>query len=208
MALAGFLLGGCSGGSDAAKAAVKNATVESADLPADWTRSPAPDPVGTEGDDSRYSACIGRPDPKRVRTATSDSDEFRQGDATWVTSRTLTMPDESVAKADFDARRGDRAVPCLRNRFRNELDRRSVAGSAPQSVTVDRLPGLDFGDETVAFRATLTYPAGDTGPKTTYVDVVNVRKARVEIVVTLSSTQEPFPADLERDVVTRMVARI
>jgi len=184
------------------------ATVERTDLPPEWSQAPAPDPVGAEGDDSRYSECVGRPDPKTVRTASHGSEEFRLGDGMRITSIAQTMRDVAAAKADLAARQGDRGVPCLRQRLRNELGRQSTAGSAPTSVTVERLPGLEFGDGTAAFRATVAYPPGDSGPKTTYVDLVYVRKAAVEIAVTLTSVQQPFLADLERDVLTKVVGRI
>ncbi len=209
LAIVGLLLGACSGeDNSAAKAAAKRATVAPTDLPPEWTRGAAPDPVGSEGDDSRFAACVGRPDPKTVRKADSRSEEFRLGDTLQITSTVQAMPDEAAARADLAAQRGNRGVPCLRLRLTNALDRNSAAGKAPASVTVEALPGLDVGDETVAFRATLTYPAGGGDPKTTYIDVVQVRKGNVEVALTLTSAGQPFPADLERDLPTRLVGRI
>ncbi len=207
IAATGLLFGACSSGNGAAKATVKKATIERSDLPPEWSQSPAPDSIGTAGDDSRYGECLGRPDPKTVRTASQVSDEFRLGDGMRITSRTQTMRDVAAAKADLAAQRGDRGPLCLRQRLRNQVDRSTVGGGAPESVTADRLPGLDVGDETVAFRTTLNYPAGDAGPKTTYVDFVTVRKGKLEVAMTFSSAQQPFPADLERDVLTRVVGR-
>ncbi len=108
--------------------------------------------MGSEGDDSRLAACVGRPDPKTVGKAVSRSDEFRLGDTLQVMSTVLAMPDEAAARADLAALRGDRAVPCLRLRLTGAIDRKSAGGKAPASVTVDPLPGLDLGDEAVAFR--------------------------------------------------------
>jgi len=207
VAATGLLFGACSSGNGAAKVAVKKATIELTDLPPGWSPSPAPDSVGTEGDDSRYGECLGRPDPKTVRTASQVSDEFRHGDGMRITSRTQTMRNVAAAKADLAAQRGDRGPLCLRQRLRNQVDRSAVGGDAPESVTVDRLPGLDIGDETVAFRATLNYPAGDAGPMTTYVDFVTARKGKLEVAMTFSSAQQPFPTDLERDVLNRVVGR-
>ncbi len=187
---------------------MKEATVERPDLPAEWAQSPAPDVVGTAGDDSRYGECLGRPDPKTVRTATKASDVFRLGDGMIVSSTARTLPKETDARADFVALRGDRGPLCLRQRLKNELDRRRPPGGVPSNVTVERLPGLEFGDETVAFRATLDYPAVDGSPKMTYVDVVNVRKGTLELALTLSSTQQPFPSDLQRGLLTKVVGRI
>ncbi len=209
IAVVGILLGACSSGDDAAaKAEVKKATVARPDLPPEWTQGPAPDPVGAEGDDSRFAACVGRPDPKTVRKAGSRSEEFRLGDTLQITSTVQAMPDEAVARADLAAQRGDRGGPCLRLRLTGAIDRQSASGKAPASVTVEALPGLDVGDESVAFRATLTYPAGDGDPKTTYVDIVEVRKGKLEVALTLTSAGQPFPADLERDLLTRIVGRI
>jgi hypothetical protein len=37
--------------------------------------------------------------------------------------------------------------------------------------------------------------------------VVHVRKGKVEIDLTLSGAQQPFPGDLERDLLTKVVGR-
>jgi len=209
LAIVGLLLGACSGeGNSAAKAAAKRATVAPTDLPPEWTRGAAPDPVGSEGDDSRFAACVGRPDPKTVRKADSRSEEFRLGDTLQITSTVQAMPDEAAARADLAAQRGDRGAPCLRLRLTGAIDRQSGGGKAPASITVEALPGLDVGDEAVAFRAKLTYPVGDGDPKTTYVDLVQVRKGKLEVALTLTSAGQPFPAELERNLLTRIVGRI
>ncbi|MEN3315227.1 MAG: hypothetical protein V7605_1461 [Acidimicrobiaceae bacterium] len=207
VAVGALLVGACSSNHSAEKALVKRVSLEASDLPPGWSRVPAPDPVGAEGDESRYAECLGRPDPKTVRTASVASDQFGSGDGTQVVSTVRTMPSEGVAKADSAAQQGDRAVACLRARLRNESGRRSAAGGAPSDVSVVRMPGLAFGDDTTAFRATFTYPPGDTAPKTTSVDVVHVRKGKVEIELSLSGTQQPFPGDLERDLLTKVVGR-
>lgn len=207
VAVAGLLAGACSGGHPAEKALVKKVTIEASDFPPGWVRSPAPDAGAAEGDESRYAECLGRPDPKTVRTASVASDEYHLGDEMRVASTVRTMPNEAAAKADSAAEAGDRAVSCLRVRFRNELGRRSVAGGAPDAVTVDRLPGLDFGDATAAFRVSYTYPPANGAARSTSVDVVHVRKGKVEIDLSLLSAQQPFPGDLERDLLTKVVGR-
>jgi len=207
VAIVGLLVGACSNGHAAEKALVKKVSLEASDLPPGWQRSPTPDAVGAQGDESRYAECLGRPDPKTVRTASISSDEFRLGDEMLVASTVRTMPNEAAAKADSAAEAGDRAVACLRVRFRNELGRRSAAGAAPGAVSVARLPGVDFGDATAAFRVTYTYPPANGVTKTTSVDVVHVRKGKVEINLTLLGDRQPFPADLERDLLTKVVGR-
>lgn len=197
----------CSSGNGAAKALVKAVNLRRLDVPPEWSESPRPDPVGEEGDDSRYSACIGRPDPKRVRTAGADSAEFHLDNRLRAMSSVQTMPGQGTAKADFVAQRGDRGLSCLRQRIRDQFNRAGAAGNTPGRFTVDRVSGLEVGEETVAFRAELTYPPINGDPHTGYVDVVHVRKGKVEIALTLFSDRQPFPDELERGLLTKMVSR-
>ncbi len=66
---------------------------------------------------------------------------------------------------------------------------------------------LDVGDDTAAFRAELIFPPENGSPRTGYLDVVLVRSGKVEVAMTLFSAAEPFPADVERELLNKVVSR-
>lgn len=185
-------------------ALVKKVVLRIEDLPPEWAALPPADPVGQEGDNSRYAECVGRPDPKTIRTATVDSQQFHVEERMRAVVTVETMPDVATATDDFAAQEGDRGLPCLRQRYQNQIDRQTDAGK-PRSFTIERLPPPTYGDKTLAFRLVLTY-AGDA--PNGFLDVVNVRKGRFELSFAFLNAQQPFPADLERDAVTKVVARV
>ncbi|MFN2608822.1 MAG: hypothetical protein ABR511_13190 [Acidimicrobiales bacterium] len=191
---------------DQAKVAAVN--LKLADLPPEWASSPPADPVGEEGDTSRYAECVGRPDPKTVRTATADSPQFHVEERMRAASTVQAMPTAAAANGDFTAGQGDRGLPCTRQRVQNLLDRQSSAGTAPSSFTIDRMAGASYGDQTVAYRVVFSYPTvrGAAAHKG-YLDLVNVRKGRLELSFAFLNDSQPFPADLERNAVRTVVGR-
>lgn len=205
-ALLALALGACSSG-DGSEKLVKEVNLTQADLGPEWTEAPRPDTVGEDGDDSRFAACMGRPDPKTERTADADSPEFRLDDRLRVMSSVQTMPSEGVAVADLAAAEGDRGLLCMRQRISGQLNRTAAAGEAPERFTVDRVTDLDVGDDTAAFRAELIFPPENGSPRTGYLDVVLVRSGKVEVAMTLFSAAEPFPADVERELLNKVVSR-
>ncbi|MGI9022814.1 MAG: hypothetical protein ACR2HV_06215 [Acidimicrobiales bacterium] len=200
-------LGACRDDNAPNKALVKAVNLTRADVPPEWAESPRRDPVGEDGDDSRYAACVGRPDPKNERTADADSVEYHLEDRLRAMSSAQTQPSVEEAVADLAAQRADRGLSCLRQRFKGQLNRNSTGGDAPESFTVQRIPDVGVGDESVAFRAELVYPSKNGNQPKAYIDVVTVRTGRAETVFTLFSAGQPFPADLARDLMTKVVAR-
>ena len=192
----------CTSDADRGKAEVEAATLRIEDLPPGWVASPPDTAVENEGDASRFAQCVGRPEPKTVRTATEVSPQFHVEERSRASSTVQTVRNLDIVRDDFAALDGDRAVGCLRQRLRAQLDRQSTPGSAPRDVTVARLPGLAAGEGTVSFRATITYPTS-----TAYLDLVNVRMGKLEMSVAFFNQGEPFSADVERSVLTRMVDR-
>ncbi len=196
-------LSGCSGddaSADEERVAAVNMRAE--DLPPEWRPSPPDTSFESEGDASRFAQCVGRPEPKVVRTATVASPRFHLDDRSWASATTQTVRTPAIAADDFAALAGNRAVGCLRQRLQAQLDRESTPGNAPERIVVERLPALDLGDRTAAFRAVVTYPSGPA-----YLDVINVQKDKLEVSATFFNRSVPFPPDFERDVVARMLAR-
>lgn len=205
MALALALMGGaCMGKSGAEKdeARVKAATMRLDDLAPGWVPAPPDTSTEKEGDRSRFAQCVGRPEPKTVRTAMVASPQFHVEERSRASSDIQTVRTAAIAADDFAALEGTRAVGCLRQRLGAQLDRESTAGNAPQRFAVERLPGLNLGDRTVAFRAVITYRT-----HTEYLDLVNVRKDRLEIAASFLNRDAPLPAELELSVLAKMLER-
>ncbi|HEX2274939.1 MAG TPA: hypothetical protein VHG90_13785 [Acidimicrobiales bacterium] len=201
--LAATLLGCTGDGAAADRERVEAATMRAEDLTPEWRASPPDTSVESEGDASRFAQCLGRPEPKTVRTATMASPRFELGDGSRASSTAQTVKEVAIATDDFAALDGNRAPGCLRQRLQAELDRQSTPGNAPQRIVVQRLTGLDVGPRTAAFRAVITYPSGDA-----YLDVVNVQKDKLELQATFFNRVSPFPPDFERSVVAKMLARV
>ena len=200
-----LVVAGCTGGGAADEARVEAVSMRVEDLPPEWRPSPPGPPdtsVETEGDNSRFAQCVGRPEPKTVRTATVASPRYRIEDRSWASSAVQTVKTVAIANDDFAALEGNRAVGCLRQRLQAQLDRESTPGNAPERFTVERLPGIAVGDRTVAFRAVIHYRGS-----TAYLDVINVQKDKVELSASFFNRGEPFPAEFERSVLAKMVDR-
>ncbi len=197
------ILAGCTGDdSSDDRERVEAVTMRAEDLTPEWRPSPPDTSVESEGDASRFAQCLGRPEPKTLRTATLNSPRFEVADRSRASSTVQTVKSADVAEDDFAALGGNRATGCLRQRLQAVFDRESTPGNAPQRIAVERLPGIDIGARTAAFRAVVTYPSGDA-----YLDVVNVQKDELEVSATFFNRGAPFPADFERTVVNRMLAR-
>ena len=196
-------LSGCTGdGSSADEERVAAVNMRAEDLPPEWQPSPPDTSFQSEGDASRFAQCVGRPEPKVVRTATAASPRFHIDDRSRASATVQTVRTVAVADEDFAALEGNRAVGCLRQRLQAQLDRESTPGNAPQRIVVERLPALEVGERTAAFRAVVTYPSGPA-----YLDVVNVKQDKLEVSATFFNRATPFPADFERSVVAKMLAR-
>jgi hypothetical protein len=203
VAFAAILVGGCTGdGASADRERVEAVTMRAEDLTPEWRPSPPDTSMESEGDASRFAQCLGRPEPKTVRTATLASPRFEVTDRSRASSTVQTVKSADIAEDDFAALDGSRATGCLRQRLQAVLDRESTPGNAPQRIVVERLPGIDVGARAAAFRAVVTYPSGEA-----YLDVVNVQKDELEVTATFFNRENPLPADFERTVVTRMLAR-
>jgi hypothetical protein len=198
----------CSGGgAAAARSKARAANVRATDLPAGWTSSPRPDPVGDEGDASRFAECLGRPDPKQVRSATAASPNFVLQDRSQVHTSAQVMHSAKTASADIAVLAGDRAVGCLRQRLSTDLQRDPASANKVLTMSVARRPGPGGGGQAAAFGATVS----EKGAKVTtnrFVDVVLVAKGDVEIWSTFANRTDPFPADLEQTLLSRIVGRV
>jgi hypothetical protein len=208
--------GGGEGGGDGGGGGALSAEDETAravnmrlnDLPsgAGWERLPAG--IDQEGDeaDRRFADCMDRPPPETLRVAVADSDDFSTRTGINRASSTVqVMRTEDIARDDFAALATDRAVECLKARLDDQLERDE--GPVPAAgTTLERIDFPPFGDDTAAFR--YRADAGQGGQTVSLVvDLVFVRKGRLEISAGFVSSGQAVPATVQREAVEKMVAR-
>jgi hypothetical protein len=188
------------------QALARDINLRTSDFPTEWRGTPLPaDAEAVNARNSRELAeCMGRPAPEEIRTALADSEDFSAIDTRRVTSSVQLVRTEELARGDFEALRTDRAIGCHRSQIEAEF-RRQLPGASPQ-VSLERLPMPTFGDETVAFRVDATSLAEGVQVRT-FIDLVFVRKGRIEISANFINRTVPFPSELERSLLQRMVGR-
>ena len=187
-------------------AIARDANLRISDFPTEWRATPqssALDAAAEEGDRVR-AACEGRPPPSEVRTAAVRSDDFAAQDTRRVSSSVQLVRTEDIAKDDFAALKTDRAMGCLKTQIDAEF-RRQNPGLNPDS-SIDRFDLPQFADDSLAYRYVVT--TVDQGAQVrTYIDFVWMRKGRIELNAGFINRGSPFPTELERTLLQRMVGR-
>ena len=177
------------------------------DFPPGWERTPgAVDPPDSPAD-RRLDECMGRPPASAVRTSIANSDNFGSGRLTRANSAVQLVRTEAIARDDFAALRGHRALGCLGERLDAELATQTPAGGPPFTRrSLERVEVPNLADETVAFRMLVDAPS--LGPSATVVvDQVFVRRGRVEISTSFVEPERPFPAELQHTLLRKLVER-
>ncbi|MDQ3979013.1 MAG: hypothetical protein M3314_05610 [Actinomycetota bacterium] len=177
------------------------------DFPPGWQRSPgAVDPPDSP-EDRRFDECMGRPQASEVRTSIANSDNFATGQLSRANSAAQLVRTEQIARDDFAALRGERAVPCLAERLDAELATQTPQGGQPFTRrSLERFEVDNVADETIGFRMVVDAPS--VGPSATVVvDQVFVRKGRVEISTSFIEPERPFPAELRQSLLRKLVER-
>jgi hypothetical protein len=177
------------------------------DFPPGWRRTPAPVQPPDSPEDRRFSECMGRPYAADVRTSIAKSDNFSTGELVRADSSTQLVRTEEIAKADLAALGGDRALTCLGERLDAQLATQTPTGGPPFTRrALERLPLPDLADDAAGFRMTVAAPS--VGPAANLiVDVVFLRKGRVEISTSFVDQDRPFPEDLERSLLGKLAER-
>jgi hypothetical protein len=188
------------------QAIAQDANLRLSDFPAEFQSTPVPADAAaaSEQDDIAFADCMGRPRPDQIRTATANSPDFSAQDTRRASSTVQLVKTEAIASDDYAALRGDRALTCVKQQIDGEFARQ-LGASAP-TTTIERTTLPQFGDDTIAFRMVGT---GQVQGQTvvTYLDLTFVRKGRAEISGGFINRATPFPADLERTLLQRMVGR-
>jgi len=208
---------GCGGGSGGGSSSRSTSAVDDqtlanranlrlSDLPAEWKSSPvaAGSEAASEESDRAFADCMGRPRPETIRTARADSDDFSAQETRRASSNVQVVRTVEIARDDFAALRTDKALECRKAQIDAEFQRQ-VPDAVPKT-TIERLDLPQFGDQSVAFRVTA---AGLVQGQEilTYIDLTFVQKGRAELSGGFINRSAPFPADLEKSLLQRMVGR-
>lgn len=190
---------------DPAKAArAKAAVLQPGDLPPDFKEKPAEEALDQETTFEALTTCLGV-GTEGLASATSPT--YLRGIATQVTSTVeyVTLP---AAQATAMAFAGSEKVPtCTKEVLTADLKRSGPPGATPGAVEVAALDVPKLGQLTSAFRATTTMqlPNGPSIPITR--DLVVVFKDDAIIRLSFVSPGMPFPADVQRTLVEKVVSR-
>ena len=182
------------------------ANLRLSDFPTEWKASP----LGTgtleasEASDRAYADCMGRPHPDQIRTARADSEDFSAQDTRRVTSNVQVVRTAEIARDDFAALRTDKALECRKVQIDTEFQRQ-VPDAVPKT-TIERFDLPQFGDQSLAFRV-LAVGQVQGQEVRTYIDLAFIQKGRAELSGAFINRTSPFPADLEKTLLQRMVGR-
>jgi hypothetical protein len=147
---------------------------------------------------------MGRPRPELIRTARADSEDFSAAETRRASSNVQVVRTVEIARDDFAALRTDKALECRKAQIDAEF-RRQVPDAVPQT-TLERLDLPQFGDQSAAFRVIAVGRVQGQEVRT-YIDLAFVQKSRAELSAAFINRTAPFPADLERSLLQRMVGR-
>lgn len=190
-------------------ALARSANLRLADFPTEWRSTPIPPGTADANvENNRALAdCMGRPRPEEIRTALADSEDFSARDTRRVTSSVQLVRTEDLARDDFAALRTDQALSCHKAQIDAEFARQLPPEASPQTAIERQADFPLFAEETVAYRVTAT--TLEQGAQVRRViDLVFLRKGRVEASVNFLNVGTPFPPELQRTLLQRMVARL
>ena len=186
-------------------ARARTIVLQQADMPAGW-RAAAHTETPVEKERARdLSLCLGRPDPETFRSALVYGPDITLGQ-TQVSSIATVLNTGEDAKADLAAVRGPKYGPCLVPPFRDDL-RRQAGDAKVENVATEPLAVESFGDGSVGIRLTADLVYADHTDHL-FADLVYMSKDRTTVSATFFSFAQPFPAQLEESLVSRMGHRL
>jgi hypothetical protein len=192
-------------GKAADTARARTIVLEQADMPAGWRGvSHTETPLETE----RFRAiavCLGRPDPDTFRSARVYGPDLTLGQAL-VSSIATVLNTVEDAAAERAAIASPKYGPCLVPVFRDDL-RRQAGDARVENVAFEPLAVESFGDGSFGIRLTAELVYADRTDKL-FADLVYITKDRTTVSATFFSFAQPFPAQLEQALISRMGNRI
>ena len=218
LALAAACGGGGGGGEDASdpiidagprddQTVARDANLRIADFPTEWRSTPLPAGASdvSLANDNAFADCMGRPRPAEVRVATADSPDFSARETTRASSSVQVVRTEEIARDDFVALRGAKGAQCLKARIDAEF-LRQLGPQAAATTTIEAYDLPTFGDESVGYRIQANSVAEGAQIRT-YIDLAFVRKGKVQLSGAFQNRNTPFPSELQRTLLQRMVSR-
>jgi hypothetical protein len=185
--------------------AAKAINLSAADLPADWTSSPADNTSGSTPEDAQVAACAGAPDPVASSQLDWTSDDF-SNQAIDVSSDVNVVKTVQLARQDLAAIRSDKALACFRQLFPGFATKSAPPGSQINVVSVNRLPVASYGDGSFGIRVILNAGSSGTTARIT-IDEVGFTKGRYEVSGTFAGVDTTFPANFEQSLMAKLAAR-
>ncbi len=188
------------------QALAERANLRLSDFPPEWKSSPVSPSatLASEESDRTFADCMGRPRPEEVRTARANSLDFSAEETRRASSNVQVVRTVEIARDDFAALRTDRALECRKAQIDAEF-RRQVPDAVPQT-TIERLDLPQFGDQSAAFRVVAVGRVQGQEVRT-YIDLAFVQKGRAELSAGFINRTSPFPSDVEKTLIQRMVGR-
>ena len=177
------------------------------DLPADWEEQPLEDRPDHEATWAGLTMCLGfdAVEPVVGRSATSPT--YVLGVGTLVTSTVSYLDSGDRARDVATVLVGDRFSECARQVFSEDVERNAPEGATGEQIEVSPFPFRKLGDATSAYRATTTIrvPPGVSIPVVQ--DFVTVVDGTAMVRLVFISGGGPFPGELQRSLVEKVVGR-
>lgn len=193
------------GGKAGDTATARTIVLQQADMPAGW-RGAAHTETTLEKERARdLSICLGRPEPATFQSALVYGPDLSLGQQQ-VSSIATVLNTVDDAKADLAAVRGPKYGSCLVPAFRDDL-RRQAGDAKVENVATEPLQVENFGDGSVGIRLTADLVYADHTDHL-FADLVYISKDRSTVSATFFSFAQPFPAQLEESLVSRMGHRL
>lgn len=195
------------GGSAADKAKAQAINLTAADLPADWTSTPASTDNSDQTDKELYT-CAGLSDPKTSTTADEKSPDFAKGQFTMASSEAQFAKSKDIAKKDLDVLKSDKFSGCLKTAFDNAMKKQaSGAGGTVGESKVESIPAPSGTAGAAAFR--MTVPISAQGFSLTfYIDFTLLLQGRAEVTLVCFNANAPFDSALKDTLTGKLIKRM
>lgn len=212
MGVALILSAGCGGGDETADPAAdrkkaQEAALKASDFPSGWSSKPHEKLPGEDELAAEIARCIGISNPSSRASAEVESPDFTSGFATSASSVVTFVTTEEEADADATAFAGDKFPQCAEPGFAKQVQTVAPEGATVDAVKIATSRFPTYGDRTVSYRVNATIQLGEmTIPVN--IDLVRVFKGRAEVSFVFSNPGPPFPADVARTAVAKVVERL
>lgn len=188
----------------ASAAKAKSAVLQAADIPADYQEQEPEDSFDQETTFQELATCLGVA-TRGLGSATSPT--YGKPPATRIASTVEYFSAPAAQAIAAALAPGPKFDGCSKQAFTSDLNRNAPAGSTVSAVEISPLDFAKLGQTTSATqaKAILAIPNGPTIPINQ--DIIVVVKGDAVIRLTFLSPGQPFPADVERTLVEKVVTR-